>query len=171
MTDKRTSITKISDDGKKALNKALKDASVIDQADDVFKLANCSNTEEFNDSMTENKGEEALRRNDDIIFESLRLSNGWQKQYLFSLTKIRNLTSKNEILEDAIKSITGMFVQLLFRVFVCLCWCGRCGFVLCCLWCCLEWGAVWPLGRWFSPSRCFSGSRLGLVAVFGVGVW
>ena len=104
MTDKRS--FKISDDGKKALSKALEDASILDQADEVYKLANSSATEEFND-MSDTKGAEALKRNDEIIFESLRLSNGWQRQYLFSLTKIRNLTSKNEILEDAIKAITG----------------------------------------------------------------
>ena len=116
--DKR--IPKISDDSKKALSKALEDASILDQADEVYKLANSSATEEFNDLNGDSKGAEALKRNDEIIFESLRLSNGWQRQYLFSLTKIRNLTSKNEILEDAIKAITGKF-SCCFVVCVCLC--------------------------------------------------
>ena len=169
--DKR--IPKISDDSKKALSKALEDASILDQADEVYKLANSSATEEFNDLNGDSKGAEALKRNDEIIFESLRLSNGWQRQYLFSLTKIRNLTSKNEILEDAIKAITGKFSCC----FLCECVC-----VVCCVWACwtrcplaavvfflllvaLRWREFCPWWR-RSAVECRCGT---LVVVGGVG--
>ena len=169
--DKTNSNSKprISDAGKTALNKALNDAMIIDTADDIYKLANNSATEEFNDSLVDDKGQAALRRNDDIIFESLRLSNGWQKQYLFSLTKIRNLTSKNEILEEAIKSITGEFSCACVAFCCCLSVCLVFLFVFVLCFVCVV--LVWYWCGVVLSSVCPVGSRVfWLVLVVGRGV-